>query len=103
MQVTRFYLSSSPIIPIQAPEVYGLAQMPDFDVQAAVKVGDGAGDFQDAVVGRALLADVGREVYFDSTIFLPVTSVYFLILLSKLSILSVDRTLNYEIIFEPHE
>ena len=43
MQVTRFYLSSSPIIPIQAPEVYGLAQMPDFDVQTAVEVGDGAG------------------------------------------------------------
>ena len=67
--------------------------MPDFDVRAAVEVGDGAGHLQDAVVRRTLLADVGREVYFDSTIYLPVISVYFLILLSKLSILSVDRTI----------
>ena len=102
--------------------------MPDFDVRAAVEVGDGAGHLQDAVVGaggkaetvhRLLqnqlprfvnpavfahhsaahlrvgeqprmplepqlldfprrhhpLADVGRERYFDSTIFLPETSV----------------------------
>ena len=68
--------------------------MPDFDVRAAVEVGDGAGHLQDAVVGRTLFADVGREVYFDSTIYLPVISVYFLILLSKLSILSVDKTLK---------
>ena len=45
--------------------------MPDFDVRAVVEVGDGAGHLQDAVVGRTLLADVGREGYFDSTIYLP--------------------------------
>ena len=71
-----------PIIPVQIPEIDGLAQMPDFDVRAAVEVGDG----------------VGREGYFDSTIYLPVISVYFLILLSKLSIVSVDRTINFAII-----
>ena len=42
-----------------------------------------------------LLLGFGREVYFDSTIFLPAISVYFLILLSKMSILSVDRTQNF--------
>ena len=40
-----------PIIPIQIPEIYRLAQMPDFDVGAAVEVGDGAGHLEDAVVG----------------------------------------------------
>ena len=40
-----------PIVPVQIPEINRLAQMPDFDVRAAVEVGDGAGDLQDAVVG----------------------------------------------------
>ena len=40
-----------PIIPVQIPEIDGLGQMPDFDVRAAVEVGDGAGHLQDAVVG----------------------------------------------------
>ena len=124
--------------------------MADFDVRAAVEVGDGAGHLEDAVVGAGgkaktvhrlfqqhlprlvnpavfahhpaahlrvgeqpvttletlfldfprlhPLSDVRREIYFDSTIYLPPISVYFLILLSKLSILSVDRTINFVII-----
>ena len=48
-------------------------------------------------VTRSVLVDLGREVYFDSTIYLPAISVYFLILLSKLSILSVDRTICFAI------
>ena len=41
----------SPIVPIQIPEIDGLAEVADFDVRAAVEVGDGAGHLQDAVVG----------------------------------------------------
>ena len=37
-----------PIIPVQIPEIYGLAQMPDFDIRAAVEVGDDTGHLQDA-------------------------------------------------------
>ena len=43
-------LSPSPIIPIQIPEIDGLAEVADLDVRAAVEVGDGAGNLQDAVV-----------------------------------------------------
>ena len=39
-----------PIVPVQILEIDGLAQMPDLDVRAAVKVRDGAGHLQD--VGR---------------------------------------------------
>ena len=53
-----------------------------------------------AIADLTLFRNIGRERYFDSTIFLPVISVYFLILLSKLSILSVDRTMNFAIKFE---
>ena len=44
------------------------------------------------------LSDVGRERYFDSTIYLPVTLSWNPNLLSKLSIMSVDRTINFVII-----
>lgn len=40
-----------PIVPVQIPEIYGLAEVADFDIRAAVEVGDGAGDLEDAVVG----------------------------------------------------
>ena len=43
--------SFTPIVSVQTPEIDGLGQMPDFDVRTAVKVGDGAGHLQDAVVG----------------------------------------------------
>ena len=42
---------SPPIIPVQTPEIDGLAQVPDLNARAAVEVGDGAGHLQDTVVG----------------------------------------------------
>ena len=40
--------SPPPAVAIQIPEIDGLAQMPDLDVWAAVKVRDGAGHLEDA-------------------------------------------------------
>ena len=39
-----------PIVPVQTPEIDGLAQMAEPDSEAAVQIGDGAGDLQNSVV-----------------------------------------------------
>lgn len=44
-------ISHPPILPIQAPILYRLRQMPDLDALGAVQVRYRAGDFQDTVVG----------------------------------------------------
>ena len=42
---------SPPIVPIQAPEIDGLAQVAEPDSGTAVQIGDGAGHLQNSVVG----------------------------------------------------
>lgn len=44
-------ISHSPILPIQAPVLNRLRQMPDLNSFGAIQVGYRAGDFQDTVIG----------------------------------------------------
>ncbi len=61
---TRFFSLLPPTIPIQNPEVDSLAEVPIVDVEAAVQIGDGAGDLQDAVIGAGGKAETVHLISF---------------------------------------
>ena len=57
------FLSFPPVVPVQTPEIDGLAQMPDFNVRAAIQVGDGTSHLQYPVVGAGGKAETVHRLF----------------------------------------